>query len=473
MAIMTPGIVPASVLVARPRPAWLEQWGELAAGLRFEDLPAPLVAQARLVLLDCIGAIAAGMQEPEMQALVARIGRGREATGGVAAIGAGRRLPPADAAFVNGTAGTMLELDEGNQFARGHPGIHVAPAALAASGAADGRRLLLAFILGYELAARIGAASRLRSTLHPHGTWGTIGAAFAAAYLDRASAAELVGTIGVAASLCLGTSLRTMLEGATVRNAYAGLAARNGLAARDLAASGFTGETDGVGSVYDGVLAEGFRPEAMVEGLGERWEIQRNYFKRHAACRFTHGALDVVARLIAGHGPPDPASVVRIEVETYALAAQLDLPAPGNMLAAKFSLPFAVATMLVHGEASVPARPPARARRSAHQAPRGPGRAARGRRPHRDAARSPSRPRGDPSGRRTGAGGRDPHQPWRRARPLRTGGGPRQVSRARLPRLGRAARHPRPGGDRGDRWRDRPRGSGPAARRASPRRGAT
>jgi 2-methylcitrate dehydratase PrpD len=47
--------------------------------------------------------------------------------------------------------------------------------------------------------------------------------------------------------------------------------------------------------------------------------------------------------------------IARIEVETYVWAAQLDAPAPTNMLAAKFSLPFAVATTLVHGEASVPA----------------------------------------------------------------------------------------------------------------------
>lgn len=146
-----------------------------------------------------------------------------------------------------------------------------------------------------------------------------------------------------------------MLEGATARNSYAGFSARNGLMAWDLVASGFTGETDGVRSVYGGVLAENFKPDEMVAELGSRWEIQRNYFKRHAACRFTHGALDVVARLLADEGPLDPAAISRIEVETYVWAAQLDAPEPANMLAAKFSLPFAIATTLIHGEASVPA----------------------------------------------------------------------------------------------------------------------
>ncbi|MBS7706582.1 MmgE/PrpD family protein [Chelatococcus asaccharovorans] len=356
MGIVTPNVVPASVLLAEPQPAWLICFAEFARALDFDDLDAALVAQAKLVLLDCIGAVAAGMQEPETHALVARLAR-RGGQEGVAAIGAGRRLRADDAAFANGVAGTMLELDEGNSFARGHPGIHVLPAALAARPLAEvnGRDFLLAFILGYEVGARVGAASRLRPTVHPHGTWGTVGAAFATAYLDGADTDALVETINVASTLSIGASLRAMLEGATVRNSFAGFSARNGLSAWDLVASGFTGEIDGVRTVYSGILAEGFNPDVMVEELGARWEIQRNYFKRHAACRFTHGALDVVAKLLAAHGPIDPAEITGIDVVTYVWAAQLDGQEPANMLAAKFSLPFAVATTIAHGSASVPA----------------------------------------------------------------------------------------------------------------------
>jgi 2-methylcitrate dehydratase PrpD len=357
MSIVSPNVIPASVLLAEPKPSWLTQWADFAEGLRFEDLSAALIEQAKLVLLDCVGVIASGMQEPEMRALVGRLARRKTAEHGVPGIGSGLHLAPAWAALANGVAGTMLELDEGNQFARGHPGIHVVPATLATAGprGSSGRDFLVAMILGYELAARVGAASRMRNTLHPHGTWGTIGAALAVAKLEEAKTSEFVETINVASSLCLGSSLRTMLEGATVRNAYAGLSNQTGLMAWDLVASGFTGETDGVRTVYGTVLGDSFHPEDMVAELGHRWEIQRNYFKRHAACRFTHGALDVAASLIAREGRIDPAAITRIEIDTYVWAAQLDAPEPRNMLGAKFSLPFAVATMLVHGEASVPA----------------------------------------------------------------------------------------------------------------------
>jgi 2-methylcitrate dehydratase PrpD len=94
----------------------------------------------------------------------------------------------------------------------------------------------------------------------------------------------------------------------------------------------------------------------MIADLGSRWEITRNYFKRHAACRYNHGALDALQSLVAkagGHLKPD--DIDRIDVDTYVWAAQLDGPKPRNMLAAKFSLPFSLATMVVNGTASIAA----------------------------------------------------------------------------------------------------------------------
>lgn len=344
--------------------AWLAAWSRFAAGLRFEDLPAEVVARARLVLLDTIGAIAAGAQEPEMVALTRRMAE-LHGTAGVATavIGGRARLPLPVAAFLNGTAGTMLELDEGNQYCRGHPAIHVVPAALAAADrrGASGRALIRALVLGYEIGARIGIASTLRVTMHPHGTWGTVGAAVAAAALAGADAAAMRETINIASTLGLATSRRTMLQGGTVRNTYAGVSNQLGLVAVELAGAGFVGEPDGVASVFGTVAADDFRPEEMTRELGSRWEIARNYFKRHAACRYTHGALDALGAILAETGRVAPDEVAALEVDTYVWAAQLDDPAPRNMLAAKFSLPFALATMIVNGGTGVASfREPAR-----------------------------------------------------------------------------------------------------------------
>jgi 2-methylcitrate dehydratase PrpD len=93
----------------------------------------------------------------------------------------------------------------------------------------------------------------------------------------------------------------------------------------------------------------------MVADLGTRWEIARNYFKRHACCRYNHAALDALERIVAEAGGIDAAAVEAVEISTYVWAAQLAGAEPHNMLAAKFSLPFAIATTLHHGAATVAA----------------------------------------------------------------------------------------------------------------------
>lgn len=359
MSIVTPGVRSASDLLAMPPSPWLTEWAGFAARLRFSDIPAEVATHARLVLLDCIGVIAAGAQEAEMQALSARM-IAREGAGDAPVIGLARSARAGTAAFLNATSGTMLELDEGNQYARGHPAIHVVPALLA-DGRGDGAALLTALCLGYEIGARVGIASKLNVAMHPHGTWGTLAAAVGIAKLHGAGADDIAGVINIASTLGLATSRRTMLEGGTVRNSYAGVSNMLGMTAWDLTRAGFQGERDGVATVFGEVAAQDFRPTEMLADLGTRWEIARNYFKRHAACRYTHGALDAMAAIVARTGPLLPEQVRAIDVETYVWAAQLDSPAAPNMLAAKFSIPFALATFVAHGAATVDAfRAPAR-----------------------------------------------------------------------------------------------------------------
>jgi 2-methylcitrate dehydratase PrpD len=348
MAILTSGVIPASKLVTQRKPGWLTQWSRFAADTSFADLPDEVVVRTKLVILDCLAAMIAGEAEREVASARKRLTRAAKAKRGGS---------PLIEAFLGGTAGTMLEIDEGNQYARGHPGIHVVPAVLAAAKLrpVSGQQAILAVALGYEIGARIGIASKLRVTMHPHGTWGTVGAALAIAKLNGASPRQFAEVINIASSLGLTTSRRNMLEGGTVRNTYAGFSNMLGMMAWEFAKSGFTGEADGVGSVFGGIAAEDWRPAEMTADLGARWEIARNYFKLHAACRYNHGALDALSRIVADVGGLRAADIASIRVETYVWAAQLDHPAPANMLAAKFSMPFSLATYIVNGSATLEA----------------------------------------------------------------------------------------------------------------------
>ena len=331
---------------------WLDTLASFVADFRLESLTPATVEQTSYVMLDTIGAIAGGAAEPEMQALTAKLAV--SPAGEASVIGTDNKAVSAAAAFLNGTAGTFLEMDEGNRFAKGHPAIHALPAvwALAEIKGLSGKAVMEALILGYEIGARIGIAAALRPDMHPHGTWGTVGAATAVAKLLGYDAARIRETINVASSLTLATSKRTMLEGGTVRNAYAGISNRMALMAIDLIEAGFVGERDGLSSVFGRVVSETFDTAKMIDGLGRDWQIDHNYFKLHSCCRYNHGALDALDLLLARE-PVAPDAIERVDVASYLYAAELDDQAPRNTLGAKFSVPFAVATRLVRGSSAV------------------------------------------------------------------------------------------------------------------------
>ena len=320
----------------------------------FDCIPYEAVLRAKLIIADCIGAIVGGSAEPEMLAFTETI----KTQGNSRIIGSLKLTDPQTASLINGTSGTVLEMDEGHQFARGHPAMHILPSLLAASEntchPTSGEDFLKAFIIGYDIAARIGLATSLNPKMHPHGTWGVIGAAAALGALNELDETKLSELINIASSLTLATSRKTMLEGGTVRNAYTGVANQMAHLAYGLLVAGFSGEKDGLRSVFGGVVSDYFDIEAAVEKLGNRFEVSRNYFKLHACCRYNHAALDAVWLLIDRHSKlENPDEIECIHVESYFLAAELGNQMPRNALAARFSIPFAIATTLVNRSSKV------------------------------------------------------------------------------------------------------------------------
>jgi len=98
------------------------------------------------------------------------------------------------------------------------------------------------------------------------------------------------------------------------------------------------------------LVGDGFRPEAVTEELGQRWEIGRNYFRLRACCNPIYTALDALEDILTDLRP-DPASIERIEVATYRFAANMRECDPVNYFAAKYSLPHAAAALVLRGNA--------------------------------------------------------------------------------------------------------------------------
>ena len=340
---------------------YLTRLAGLAAGTRFDTLTATAVDAARAVTLDTLGAMLAGSRLPEnarLAGLAAERSGGRTAT----LVGHAQKAEPMFAALANGTAGVSLEMDEGNRWGGGHPSIHVLPATLAVAEElrVDGRRFIEALVAGYEVTSRLGGASQVRPNVHSHGTWGTAGAAVAVARLrGHADAPTIRTVINLATSMSPANSWQPCFEGATIRNLYPGRSNLQGILATHLLACGYTAVHDAPSDLYGTILGERFDTEAVVEGLGADdrvalYRIERNYFKFHACCLYNHPVLDAVRSLVQAEGV-SAHDVQRVRVTSLPFVTRMADPEPANMLAAKFSIPHAVAAALVKGATDVSA----------------------------------------------------------------------------------------------------------------------
>src|SRR5579885_478823 len=215
--------------------------GHLSA-LRPADLPAAVMEDTQRTVLDWLGSALAGSLEPPArmaQRVASTFGASNEAT----VFGCGRGSAIA-AAFANGVASHILELDDVHKGSTLHGAAPIIPAALAVAEREhrDGRAFLLAIVLGYEAALRIGEAvnpSHYRFW-HPTGTAGTFGAAAAAGSLLGLNADQMQNALGSAGTQAAGL-WEFNAEGAMSKHLHPGKAALNGLIAADLARAGFTG----------------------------------------------------------------------------------------------------------------------------------------------------------------------------------------------------------------------------------------
>lgn len=272
----------------------------------------------------------------------------------------GRQLGPRAAALVNGTAAHALDFDDWLPAAGLHPSAPLLPALLAAAdlvtaagGEVDGRRLLTAFVAGFEAQARVGAAFAPRhyeAGFHPTATVGVFGAAVAAARLLELSPSGVEAAVAVAATSAAG--LRAMF-GTMAKPLHAGRAAEAGLLAARLAQQGFTAGTGAISGPLAFAEAHGIDVDRELLALPfeERWFLREIQFKQHASCFGTHAAVEAML------GLRDSAAVADIdEIELTVsdlLATVCAIPMPQTPLEGKFSLAFTVALALVRGRCGV------------------------------------------------------------------------------------------------------------------------
>ncbi|MEN1967916.1 MmgE/PrpD family protein [Lentibacillus sp. N15] len=329
----------------------------------YQDIPIPVKEHAKMTLADTVGVALRGSFEPEMVQLYKKFSSGK---GSTILKNGFPKAEPNVAAFLNATATCFLELDEGSR-PTGHPSLHIFPVSLALSQALNksGTDFLTAFIIGYEVQYCIQKATRLRKMVHPHGNFGQVGAVAAIGKIMNWTVDQLQEGINAAAALTMGTSWQPCIEGATIRNAFPGLTAQIAFSVKNLVESGFTGYRGALSETFGEILGEHFSIKSLTDKLGEKYGIQENYFKFHAACALVHPALDAAANALGtnlNHGKfptirtknlLNPKTINHIKVRVAKNAIRLNNVAKENQLSSKFSIPYAVAMFLVKGNAGL------------------------------------------------------------------------------------------------------------------------
>lgn len=333
----------ATVLQAYARYAWASS----PQGLRPSTLH-----HAKRALLDWFGATRAGMEDAVTKTVERAVAEDLDR--GSATLLSGRPATCRAAAFVNGAASHTLEFDDIFRDGLYHPGGPVIAAALAAAeqAGAEGRELLNAIVVGYEVSTRISAVinpSHYRRW-HTTGTVGCIGAAAAAARLLCASEEEMMHAMATATTFASGLQ-QAFRSSSMTKPLHVAHAADVGLWAALGARSGITGVADMLEGKagFGAAMSESPDWDRALAGLGERFNIEQVTFKLHPCCGQTFSAIDALWSLREQHGI-DADKVERIEVHTNREGMAITANAqPRDDQEARFSMACVLAHTLVHG----------------------------------------------------------------------------------------------------------------------------
>ena len=329
----------------------IEKLAQFVARTRWEEVPESVQRQTKLVLLDTLGVILAGAERPEVRQLRERL----TVTAGTGATVLARGWPandPRTAALLNGIAGRSIELCEGLRLVSGQAAMQVLPGVLAVGEQArsTGREMLTAFLLGYDVAARLCKAFTPRPLAHQNGQAPLLGAVAAGARLRGLDAAGISRAMRIATTIVLTPSYTNAVAGATTLNVAGGMSGFAAVLAPELALAGFEAQDDAIEEALGQLVGSGFKPDGLVDELGVHWEITRNYFRLYACCNPIHPALDSLQEALAALSP-GPDDIERIDIATYRFAAVMRNPDPPNFFASKYSLPHVAAVMVVRGNA--------------------------------------------------------------------------------------------------------------------------
>ena len=330
---------------------------EFVAQTTYEDLPVKAIELVKQAILDSVAVTLAGSIEPAAK-ICAQMAREESTSKDSSVFGQGFKTSCSQAALVNGTAGHALDYDY-NYTYMGQPTSCLAAAtfALAEKLGRSGREFLQAYVVGFEVTTKLVLSipdHSIKEGWHSAGTLGALGAAVACAKLLGLQVEAVQTTLGIAASMASGFIWN---YGTMTKPLHAGLAARNGVLAAQLASNGFTANR----SILEG--ARGFHESysrgspydlAVIESLGKSFElVEREIgFKAYPCGGLIHSAVDAVLEMRAQGLAPDTIDDIRVGVTPHAYTKVLD-KIPETAIQSKFSMGYVLARAVIDGKVTL------------------------------------------------------------------------------------------------------------------------
>ncbi|HEX2829159.1 MAG TPA: MmgE/PrpD family protein [Burkholderiales bacterium] len=338
-----------------------------AATLAYDAIPAQVISLTKQYLLDTLGvAIGASSLAPEAKIIdeyVRDFGGRAEST----VLGFGGKAPAAWAAFVNGSLGHMLDYDDVGDHC--HYGIATVPVAFAIAekrGGASGRDLLAAIVAGTDVHARLAQSIDIPDWTMSEGWFATqllggLSGAAVAARLMGLDGEAIENAFGIAYTQMGGSRQMAVNVATHLRSMQAGFSGQAAILSAELTARGIVGSKEVIEGRYglfrNYVRTSTPRWSVILDGLGSRFPVVDTHcFKVWPACAVTRPTNAAMLELRRKHSlrPEDIASITVVSNEgdkTHLLSVPVELKRrPRTSIDAKYSVPFTLAAMMVHGD---------------------------------------------------------------------------------------------------------------------------
>jgi len=342
---------------ALPKTSVAETLAGKIVALRASALPAATTRKCEDLLIDVVGLCVTARNEDYIASALS----GCDDDGPCTVIGHERMLTASGAAFVNGTAAHGEDFDDTFEGGPVHAGAVIVPAVLAACERhnPDGRMVLIGIAVGTEVLCRLSLVvpkAVHKAGFHPTAVFGAMGAAAGVGAALGLNARQIVDALGIAGSMA-GGIIEYLAEGAWTKRLHAGWAAQSGIRAALLARQGFVGPR----TVFEGVhgLFHGFAHTtegdygALTDDFGTRWVADTLAFKPYPCGTMAQPYIDCARRLAARGIKAEDIGEIVCEVAEGTVhrlwEPLVDKQRPRNGYAAKFAVPYLLATGFVHG----------------------------------------------------------------------------------------------------------------------------